>query len=103
MSDIVYGYQLNSEGQLVFKPNYIGQTDVPHETRSYQHGHTDKNSAIFKDSKQKNYTVKAGDFRILERGYSKVFDRNISEALHVKEVKPVLNAQKTSYKLMLFN
>ena len=37
----------------MFKPDYIGQTDVPHGTRSYQHGHTDKNSAIFKDSKQK--------------------------------------------------
>ena len=102
ISDIVYGYKLDSNGQQIFNPDYVGQTDVPFGTRSYQHGNTDKKSHIYKDSKKENYEVKQEDFRILDRGYTKLLDRRIAEALHVNEHKPILNGQKISYKLKLF-
>ena len=101
-SDIVYGYRLNSAGNRVFEPDYVGQTNVPYGTRSYQHGQTDKNSHIYKDSRKENYEVKQEDFRILDRGYNKLFDRRIAEALYVKEYKPRLNGQKDTFKLKLF-
>ena len=43
------------------------------------------------------------DFRIVDKGFSNTVDRKLAEALYVKELDPVLNRQKKSYNLLLFN
>ena len=43
------------------------------------------------------------DFKVLETGFDKDFDRKIAESLFVKQHDPILNKQKVSYKLALFN
>ena len=39
------------------------------------------------------------DFKVLGSGYSSDFKRKISEALHIKELRPDLNIQKGLYSL----
>ena len=60
-------------------------------------------SSIYKNSQIKRIEVKHEDFQILERGFPKYCDRKIAESLYVKDYNPVLNEQKDSYKLKLFN
>ena len=43
------------------------------------------------------------DFRIIDKGFPNTVDRKLAEALYVKELDPVLNRQKKSYNLLLFN
>ena len=38
-----------------------------------------------------------------KQGYPRYLDRKIAEALYIKDYNPVLNGQKVSYKLTLFN
>ena len=100
-TNLVYGY--TPEGEVGLKHGYVGETKVRLERRSEEHASWDKSSAIYKNSREKNITVSFGDFVVLERGYNKYLDRRIAEALYVKEYQPILNAQKNSYKLKLFN
>ena len=82
---------------------YVGETNVRHGRRVYEHGHWDKKSSIYKYGEVNGIEIKFEDFRIVEKGYPKYLDRRIAEALHVKDFKLVLNEQKQSYKLQLFN
>ena len=82
---------------------YVGETNVRHGRRTYEHGHWDKNSSIFKYGQENGIDINFEDFQIVEKGYPKYLDRRIAEALHIKDFKPVLNGQKQSYKLQLFN
>ena len=81
----------------------IGETSVRHETRNEQHIKTDKNSAIYKYSNTNNYNASAVDFKILATRFEKIHDRKICEALFIKDIKPPLNEQISSYKIELFN
>ena len=72
------------------------------ETRMYQYAYTDKQSAIYKHSREGNYAVDPSNFQILAKGYQNWKDRKICEALFVKDYKPFLNKQKDSHKLELF-
>ena len=82
---------------------YVGETNVRLGTRIYEHLHTDKASAIGKYLRAANMDVVESNFRVLDRGFDKLFDRKIAEALHIKERQPILNRQVKSYKLQLFN
>ena len=98
-SDLVYSYTQDISEVI----DYIGETNVRFGTRVYEHGNTDKNSSVFKDAQSTGYNVSPNDFQILTKGYPKVKDRKIAEALYIKEFKPRLNEQVSSYKLQLFN
>ena len=50
-----------------------------------------------------NFAINQDDFKVLESGYNKVYDRKIAEAIYIKETKPPLNLQTRSYELKLFN
>ena len=50
-----------------------------------------------------NYAISQDDFKVLESGYNKVYDRRIAEAIYIKEANPPLNLQTRSYELKLFN
>lgn len=99
-SDLVYGYNIPEVEASTY--DYIGQSSVRHETRVYEHAHTDKNSSIYKYSHENNFTASPSDFSILAKGYHNWLDRRICEALYVKDHKPFLNKQKNSHKLELF-
>ena len=100
-TNLVYGYIPPDEDSL--KEGYIGQTKVRFGRRTHEHAHTDKESAVFKNSQEKNLDVAHEDFQILEKGFPKLLDRRIAESLYVKEHRPKLNEQKDSFKLKLFN
>ena len=100
MSGVVYGFNVPNLESNVF--HYIGETKVRHETRMHQHAYTDKQSAIYKHSREENYAVDPSNFQILAKGYQNWKDRKICEALFVKDYKPFLNKQKDSHKLELF-
>ena len=96
-TDLVYTFESSDEAT-----NYIGETKVRFGTRTYEHCHTDKESSVYKYKMQRN-DVTEGDFRILDKGFSRTVDRKLAEALYVKELDPVLNRQKKSFTLHLFN
>ena len=98
-SDLVYSYKQGNNEVI----DYIGETNVRFESRVYEHGKTDKQSSVFKDAQSTGYNVSPNDFQILTKGYPKVKDRKIVETLYIKEFKPRLNEQVSSYKLQLFN
>ena len=83
---------------------YVGQTNVRYETRVDQHCNTDKESSIYKYKVAQGITISAENFKIIEKGYSRLIDRRLAEALYVKEYRePELNKQKRSAKLLLFD
>ena len=100
LSDLVYGYFRSITPKLA---HYVGETNVRYGSRTYEHSCTDKQSAIFKDSKANNYTISQNDFRVIEIGFNNTINRKIAEALYINELKPSLNEQVISYKLKLFN
>ena len=83
---------------------YVGQTNVRYESRVDQHCNTDKESSIYKYKDAQGITISAENFDIIEKGYSRLIDRRLAEAMYVKEYKePELNKQKKSAKLLLFD
>lgn len=98
-SDLVYGYTQKESSEL----GYVGETNVRIGRRTQEHAKWDTNSSIYKNSVKKNILVTDDDFKVLESGFPKPFDRKIAEALYIKDFKPILNGQKFSYKLKLFN
>ena len=98
-TNLVYSYTPQGGSRV----DYVGETNVRFGRRAYEHGHWDKSSAIYKYGQEQGIDINFEDFKIIERGYPKNLDRRIAEALYVKDVNPILNGQKQSYKLQLFN
>ena len=96
-SDCVYAYKPNGATK------YIGETKVRFGTRQYEHGNTDKKSAIYKYKQQNRIEVAMDDFEIIDRGFPNTIKRKLAEALYIKELNPELNEQVKSAKLCLFN
>ena len=96
-SNLVYAFK--KEGVT----NYIGETKVRYGTRTYEHMNTDKASAVYKHKIENRLALSDSDFEIIDKGFPKTVDRKLAEALYVKELDPILNRQKSSYKLHLFN
>ena len=62
------------------------------------------NPPVFKYKDTQGIDISAENFEIIEKGYSRLVDRRLAEALYVKEYKePELNRQKKSAKLLLFD
>ena len=97
-TNLVYGFK--HEGVR----KYVGQTNVRFGSRVDQHCNTDKQSSVFKYKDTQGIDISAENFEIIEKGYSRLVDRRLAEALYVKEYKePELNRQKKSAKLLLFD
>ena len=96
-----------SDCVYAFKPEnatkYVGETSVRFGDRTHEHCQTDKKSSVYKYKVQNQVQVSKHDFEILDKGYSKKLNRKLAEALYIKELKPELNEQVKSYKLILFN
>ena len=78
----------------------MGETNVRVGTRIEEHA-SNKASAICKHAASKQIEVKPENFEIIEKGFPKVFDRKLAEALYIREYKP--NEQVKRFKLRLFN
>ena len=100
-SNLVYGCKPLSTNKS--RHDYIGQTHVRLGTRVHQHGHIDKNSSLYKYLQKEKIEVTEEDFEVLGKGYTKLKDRKLAEALYVKDLKPELNKQKDCFRLDLFN
>ena len=100
-SDLVYQFKPEYNGKT--KAEYVGETNVRFGTRSYEHCFTDKKSHVYTNKVAKGLQISQEDFEVLEGGYQKKVDRKLAEALYIKDLKPELNGQKESYKLLLFN
>ena len=100
-TDLVYGY-IPRDGTSL-RDGYIGETRVRFGRRTQEHIMTDKESSIYKNSRSKNLEASDEDFKILEKGLPKYLDRRIAESLYIKEHNLILNEQKDSYRLKLFN
>ena len=103
-SDLVYHYGCNfsDESDCSSESNYVGETNVRVGTRVYEHGNTDRASAIYKHSRNASHEVDNSNFKIVGRGYSRCRDRKIAEALFIRDLEPNLNAQVKSHNLQLF-
>ena len=83
--------------------DYIGETKRRRENRTGEHGGRDKNSEIFKHScSTKHPKAKDKNFKILATNYETRRKRKLAEAMFIRDLKPSLNIQKDSYKLILF-
>ena len=82
---------------------YVGETNVRFGARSHEHCFTDKKSSVYKYKQENQVEISEEDFEIIDRGYPKKRNRKLAEALYIKELKPILNEQVKSYKLILFN
>ena len=104
-SNLVYYYKcdFDNDSDCTSVEDYVGETNVRYETRTNEHGSTDKNSAIFKHTRDANHSSNSSNFRIIARGYNKKRDRKLAEALFIRDLEPSLNEQVNSYKLKLFN
>ena len=85
------------------KDSYIGETARRRTLRTEEHGGKDKNSWIFKHSSStKHPRAKDSHFEVLASNYDNKRKRRLAEAMYIRDMKPTLNIQKESYKLVLF-
>ena len=85
------------------KDDYIGETARRRIVRTGEHGGKDKESWIFKHSSStKHPRAKDENFKILATNYENRRKRRLAEAMFIRDLKPTLNKQKESYKLVLF-
>ena len=83
--------------------DYIGETARREEKRFGEHAGKDKSSHVFLHStKTKHPRAKEDNFEILACNYPNRRKRKLAEAMYIRDLKPTLNKQKDSYKLILF-
>ena len=100
-TDFVYGYKCKKYRRC--KNNYVGETACRKQKRIKEHGETDKESAVYKHSiKSKHAKAKEENFTILAKNYPHWRRRKICEAMYIRDMKPKLNKQVESHKLVLF-
>ena len=87
------------------REDYIGEIGRRLHERICDHSGKDSKSHMLKHSLENNHKqVSFEDFRILRNGYTNnKINRKISEALFIKELRPLLNTQETSAPLLLYN
>lgn len=100
-TNLVYAFKTTQDSEQITE--YVGETNVRFGTRSYEHCNTDKASSVYKHKEENNLEICESNFEIIDKGYSKTVDRKLAEALYVKELDPILNRQKKSFNLLLFN
>ena len=85
--------------------DYLGETGRRRIERTADHYGKGKQSHLLKHALISNHTVAdLKDFKIIDKNYhGNKYKRKISEALHIKQYRPLLNAQEHSVQLKLFN
>jgi len=84
--------------------NYIGETERRIEERVKDHVGRDRNSHVGKHALETGHNeITMNNVKIVNKNYKNYYKRKISEALYIKQRKPVLNIQDTSVPLRLLN
>ena len=104
-SGFIYEFKCNRSRTC--NSTYIGETARRKELRVLEHGHTDKNSAIFRHSEDKKHArAHNKNFSILATNYPQWTRRKICESMFIRDKNPDLNKQgdqyRRSYQLKLF-
>ena len=88
-----------------FPENYIGESGRWISERIIDHNGKDQKSHIFKHSSEKCHQhVHTSSFKIIGSGIkNNSFERKVSEALLIKQIKRSLNVQEKSIELKLLN
>ena len=83
--------------------NYLGETGIIEKTAD--HCGKDKQSHLLKHALISNHpVVDLKDFKVIDVNYhGNKYKRKISEGLHIKQYRLLLNAQEHSVQLKLFN
>ena len=84
---------------------YIGEIGGRFSERVIDHSGLDDKSHLSEHAEKTSHeNVNIDHFEILSNGYKKnEFKRNLAEALHLKHERPIVNVQKQSMTLKLFN
>jgi len=100
--DIVYKVVCPDES---CQAEYIGETGRRLQERVMDHAGRDKNSHVAQHSINTKHTPPSyEDFSIIGRGYKgNSYKRKLSEALYIKQLRPILNVQDKSIPLKLLN
>ena len=102
LSDFIY--RRDCKNKKCKRGDYVGETARRKVIRTAEHGGKDKDSWIFKHSTTtKHPRAKDEDFEVLATNYPDRRRRKLAEAMFIRDLKPSLNKQKESYKLVLFN
>ena len=102
LSDFIY--RRDCKNKKCKRGDYIGETARRKVIRTAEHGGKDKDSWIYKHSSTtKHPCAKDEDFEVLATNYPDRRRRKLAEAMFIRDLKPSLNKQKESYKLVLFN
>ena len=101
LSNLIYKFDCRNKK---CKEDYIGETARRIEVREEDHRGKDKKSHIFQHTKAtKHPCANKKNFVILAKNYENRRKRRLAEAMFIRDLKPTLNKQKDSYKLVLFN
>ena len=76
----------------------VGETAQRKVVRTEEHSDVDKQSSTTKHPRAKDE-----DFEILASNHPDRRRRKLAEAMYIRDLKPSLNQQKESYKLVLFS
>ena len=102
LSDFIY--RRDCKNKKCKHGDYVGETARRKVIRTEEHGGKDKESWIYKHSSTtKHPRAKDEDFEVLATNYPDRRRRKLAEAMYIRDLKPSLNKQKDSYKLVLFN
>ena len=97
-------YRRDCKNKKCKRGDYVGETARRKVIRTAEHGGKDKDSWIYKHSSTtKHPRAKDEDFEVLATNYPDRRRRKLAEAMFIRDLKPSLNKQKESYKLVLFN
>ena len=104
-SGFIYRFNCNRQS---CKSRYTGETGRRKEVREHEHGHTDKQSAIYQHCEStKHAKARSKNFTVVARNYPHWRRRKICEAMYIRDENPDLNKQgdrhRQNYKLELFN
>ena len=85
--------------------DYLGETGKRITERPADHCGKDKQSHLLEYALISNYpVVDLKDLKIIDKNYhGNKYESKISEALYIKQSRPLLNAQEHSVQLKLFN
>jgi hypothetical protein len=101
LSNFIYGH--DCQNKKCDEGDYVGETSRRRTNRTGEHGGKDKKSWIFlHSSTTKHPRAKDKDFVVLATNYPDRRKRRLCEAMYIRDLKPSLNKQKESHKLMLF-
>jgi len=83
---------------------YIGESGRRIEERVFDHAGRDRNSHVYKHSLATGHNeISMDNVTIINSNFSNYYKRKVSEAIYIKQKRPILNIQDTSVPLKLLN